>query len=211
MRFVCESLAGLRESVGVTGVDEVLKRSYDKVFGKFVIFDEAYRETLCCKILKHYYTKEICEEVVGLWLLRVNTKINEIMPYYNQLYKSTQLEFDVFNNLDISKDVSVTGEGTNSSNQTQTANGSNAFSDTPQGGLVGLETDTYLTNASKNRQDGSAEGTGQYSNTGTQKEVIKGKDSSVSNSKLLLEYRTTMINIDMQVIEEFKDFFIQIW
>ena len=31
---------------------------------------------------------------LGLWKLRLNTRLNEIMPYYNKLYKSELLEFN---------------------------------------------------------------------------------------------------------------------
>ena len=95
VRFICESYAGLSDSVGLTNVNTVLQNSVDKVFDfDFPIFDENYRRPLEIKILKHFYTREICAETVGLWKLWLNDKLNVIMPYYNQLYSSTLLEFN---------------------------------------------------------------------------------------------------------------------
>lgn len=95
VRTICEVNAGLTEGKGYDSIDEVIKSAIPKIFSfDFPIFDENYRVPLCVKILKHYYMREICEETVGLWKLRLDTKLNEIMPYYNELYKSTLLEFD---------------------------------------------------------------------------------------------------------------------
>ena len=95
VRFICENFAGLSESAGGNNVDGVLEKSWNKVFDSGVkFFDEEYRKVLCKKILKHYYTREIGCETVGLWKLWMNTKLEEIMPYYNQLYESELLKFD---------------------------------------------------------------------------------------------------------------------
>lgn len=102
VRFICETAAGCTESVGYDLVEQTIQKAIPKVFNfDFPIFDDSYRNVLCTKILKHYYTREICEETVGLWKLRLNTRLNEIMPYYNQLYKSELLEFNPFYDIDI--------------------------------------------------------------------------------------------------------------
>lgn len=61
---------------------------------EFPMFDETYRTVLETKIIKRYITREICEEDEGLWKLRLDTKLNEIMPYYNQYYESLTLEIN---------------------------------------------------------------------------------------------------------------------
>lgn len=102
VRFICETAAGCTESVGYDLVEQTIQKAIPKVFNfDFPIFDDSYRNVLCTKILKHYYTREICEETVGLWKLRLNTRLNEIMPYFNQLYKSELLEFNPFYDVDI--------------------------------------------------------------------------------------------------------------
>lgn len=89
VRFICENYAGLSESQGGKKVKDILDSSWDKVFDfEFPVFDESYRKPLCTKILRHFYTREICEETVGLWKLRLEDKMNVLMPYYNKLYES---------------------------------------------------------------------------------------------------------------------------
>ena len=104
VRFICESLAGKKESVGADSVDSVLEKSWDKICTSTALFfDEEYRKPLCKKILKHFYLREIGADTFGIWKLRMNTRLEEIMPYYNQLYKSGLLEFNPLYDVDLKK------------------------------------------------------------------------------------------------------------
>ena len=123
VRFICENASGMNESVGYGGVDAVISGAIPKVFDfSFPIFDESYRNVLCGKILKHYYTREICEETVGLWKLRLSTRLNEIMPYYNQLYKSEALEFNPLFDVDYTRDGERSHDGTDNVTKNNTQN-----------------------------------------------------------------------------------------
>lgn len=95
VRFLCENAIGLQQQQGYNAIDWIVKEAAPFIFDfDFPIFDEDYRLPLEIKILKHYYTREIGEETYGLWKLRLNTKLNEIMPYYNKLYTSGLQEFN---------------------------------------------------------------------------------------------------------------------
>ena len=104
LRSICEEFAGFDESVGYSQVNEVISKSRSKVFNfDYPIFDEAYRSVLETKIIKHYYTREIGAETVGLWQMWLDTKMNEIMPYYNKLYETELMEFNPFYDADYTK------------------------------------------------------------------------------------------------------------
>ena len=114
VRFICETKAGLDESKGAGNVDNILTNSWDKIFTtNCTFFDNNYRSVLCKKILKHYYLREIAAETVGVWLLWMNTKLEEIMPYYNQLYESALIEYDPLKDINYQKQHSGTNDGTN--------------------------------------------------------------------------------------------------
>lgn len=116
VRFICESLTGHEESSGYDGIDEIIEQAIPLIFSfDFPIFDENYREVLCTKILRHYYTREIGLETYGLWKLKLQTKLNEIMPYYNKLYESELLKFNPLYDVDMTtvNTGSKTGENTN--------------------------------------------------------------------------------------------------
>ena len=294
VRFICEEAAGLVSSVG-------------------------YRPILEKKILKHYYTREIGLETVGLWKLFLDTKLNEIMPYYNQLYKSELISFNPMYDVDLTRDhqlkrlediketgtqesdtnrngtLDTTANKTGTTHDTslttdhgtanqdisnqKTAHGTNGdttdvtttvshvdkFSDTPQGALDGLKNDTYMsearivddTNTSKTVVSGSddinenntgnttteTDATSDTTSDGitTQNETVNttntdkenrvatqntnknlnsiddyiehvtGKTSGISYSKLLNEFRETFLNIDMLIINDLSDLFMNLW
>lgn len=220
VRFICEQKAGLEDSVGFSEVDSVIAKSWDKIFStKCSIFDEDYRSVICSKILKHYYTREIGFETAGLWQLWVNRRLEEIMPYYNQLYKSAQLEFNPFHDVDYYREGNRQNDGTSetsgTSKNTQDNVSRDLYSETPQGALNGVESETYLTDARKVMEDN--ENNTNYTDNNTTNttedylEHVYGKMGTVNYSKMLNEYRTTLLNIDMQIIEEFSDLFMGLW
>lgn len=136
VRFICESSVGLVESKGFNDLKNILTQAAPKVFDfDFPIFDEQYRLPLEIKILRHYYTREICEETVGLWKLRLQDRLNMIMPYYNQMYKSELLEFNPLYDVDLNRTHNKKNDGKTDITSDTTANrishGSN--SDTENG------------------------------------------------------------------------------
>lgn len=165
VRFICETYAGFEESQGHP-VDEIISKALSKVFDfSFPIYDETYRSVLETKILKHYYTREIGLETVGLWKHFLSMKLNEIMPYYNKLYNSELLEFNPFYDVDyytdadrnIGHDENTTATNSTTDNTTDnttskvessgTSQTYDRYSDTPQGALTGIQNDQYLTDA----------------------------------------------------------------
>lgn len=156
VRFLCESLAGYTESRPFADVENIISTAAPLIFGEnlYPIFDETYRLPLERKILRHYYTREISEETVGLWKLRLIDKLNMIMPYYNQMYESTLLEFNPLYDTDITRDSKRKIDGTDktqggdqdihggydTSEQSSVIDTDflDAYSDTPQGGVQGL-------------------------------------------------------------------------
>lgn len=228
VRYICEHEAGLEESAGASKVDEVLDASWDKIFTtETPFFNEEYRPVICKKILKHYYTREIGAETVGLWKMWVNRKLEEIMPYYNKLYESATLEYNPLNDVNYERRHTKNNSGTESGSRngsgttggTLASSGLELYSDTPQGGITHLHDQSYLTNATETSRNDTTSGTysdtettsGTNSNTEQFIETITGKQGSGTYSKMIMEYRETLLNIDMQVIEEFSDCFLNLW
>lgn len=204
VRFICENAAGLIESLGESSVDGIITKAAPVIFDfDWPIFDERYRLELEKKILRHYYTREIGEETVGLWKLRLQDRLTLIMPKYNQLYESAQLEFNPFYDVEYRRYGTNSGEGQSSGDTTT----QNMHSDTPQNGLESVLTGEYLTDADVAGSTSAS----QSSNSGQFEETIQGKQGGASYSRLLKEYRQTFLNIDMQVVNELNDLFMGLW
>lgn len=61
----------------------------------YPIFDETYRESLNEKIIAHFYFREIGQETPDRFNYMLARRMNEIMPYYNQLYKSEAMAANI--------------------------------------------------------------------------------------------------------------------
>ena len=208
VRFICENSADLSESDGANNVDSILDKCWNKVFNfDFPIFDENYRQVLCKKILKHYYTREIAHETVGRWKLALNAKLNEIMPYYNQLYKSELLEFNPFYDVDLTRSREGSGTSNRTSNNTEINSGTsknvssgsgtnntvtlNRYSDTPQNSMdtQGIADSVPLTTVTKVNEDNTTTNestdtlTRNDSKTGNGTENINNTDKYIEKVK----------------------------
>ena len=268
VRFICESLTGHDESVGFNEIDTIIQDAIPLIFSfDFPIFDEDYRNVLCTKILRHYYTREIGLESYGLWKLKLQTKLNEIMPYYNKLYLSELLKYDPLRDVDMvttnvgtktgertdvqndSRTNSFSGSRTNENEQTNVSSNENTrnvdsqdrdmYSDTPQGNLTGVDTNTYLTNfrkvlgtnnttdkgnvtdVGKSKQtvnDNNSESThgsntsvGKTNNTEDYVVHVVGKSAGANYAKMIKDFRDNLLNIDMDIIRDLADLFMLIW
>lgn len=187
VRNICEQKAGLDESKGFNNVDTVLDDSWDKIFTtQCTFFDENYREVLCKKILKHYYMREICAETVGLWQLWMNTKLEEIMPYYNQLYSSELITFNPLYNIDLTREKQKTGaevgtlndtvEGTHSVSGSETGTGAKQGTMNETSSGTGAETGTS-SRTENGRTDGNTSDSGTKGTTGSKTDVLDSNET----------------------------------
>lgn len=198
-------------------VDELYKGAIG--LDSYPIFNEQYRADLNKKIKDHYHNREIGHETAGMFIFALRRRMNEIMPYYNELYKSQILEFDPLVTMDVlttnegTSDTTTSASGTNTS-VTNSNSGSRAVtSEVPQTMLAGNE--DYATSAVDTNGASLAEGTTNESNSGEAKEntanTSHSKGYQGNPSLLIQEYRRTLLNIDMLIIDELSDLFMGVW
>lgn len=168
VRYICEVAAGYDESQERDKVHDLITAAIPHVFDfTFPIFDENYRAVLERKILMHYYTREIAFETVGLWKLKLETRLNEIMPYYNRLYNIELIDYNPLFDVDLTEDktrqvgtattntldradtnTKTTDTSADTTDHSHTdGNAQELYSDTPQGAITNLSEGKYLTNA----------------------------------------------------------------
>lgn len=197
----------------------------------YPIFKESHRQVLNDKIIRRYYLREIGFETMGQFKLMMRRTMFEIMPYYNQLYESEGLVTDplLSTNKDYSeewtRDEITDTDGTTTSNASEhgdTENDSrNVFQDTPMNGLDtgAVANMDYATNVTFDHSTGSSDVSRSNSGTsatdykgdfeGTKKHNEKGYDKS--QSELLKEYRSTFLNIDLEIVERLGTLFLGLW
>lgn len=214
-------------------------RSYIESGGKvfdfdYPLFDPAYKGVLETKILDYYYFREIGLETIGQFKWFLKSKMNRIMPYYNQLYESNEVfkTYDPYKNKDYTIEdsrtnttdttASNTGKVTASSNgsDTSTTNATDKHSDTPQSLNDGKD---YLTDMTKrdgtsttttegdSTQDSTENATGKITTIDEYTQHFHGHDGMKYPTGILMELRETFLNIDQMIIDELTDLFMNIY
>lgn len=205
-------------------IKTLIDNNFDFKMNNYPIFDENYRETLNNNILNHYYENEIGFETAPLFRFYLNQKLNEIMPYYNELYKvQKKLITDnlILNNVNITEQLqgsnTTTTSSTSQSTNSGTSNNKNLFQDTPQGQISSTDIDnqTWATNLTldsnstsntiNDSNSASGQGTNNYIKT------IIGNNGNKFNIEILKDIQNNLMNIDLMIINELNDLFMQIF
>ena len=206
----------------------------------YPIFDEAYRAKLNDKIVAHYALREIGSETPQMFVFYLGRTMREQMDYFNQLYLSARKKFDPFITSDVwqTMDSTATNESSAKSTGTQsnkssatstsdtTANNSSMTSNSefPQTRIddfrkyatTASQTDSTGDTHTATTQDSTATASSE-SNTDYSHSSDKGNTTSHtsgtsgSQSQLLTDWRNTMLNIDLMVINSLEDLFMGMW
>ena len=201
----------------------LIETGFDLELTEYPIFDEAYRNVLNTKLLNYYKFREIGMETPALFREYLKRSMDDIMPYYNQLYKSELIEFNPMYDYEKWEDSTrdVSGTGTNEGNTEGVSNATNkdVFSDTPQGllGLANIDGDVYATTVNRNRNDSINNVSQSSENVITQLDKyvnhVHGNTGMKNYSILLQDFRKTFLNIDSMIINdpEITNLFMGVW
>lgn len=193
-------------------IKTLIDNDFDFKMTEYPIFDENYREVLNQKILDHYYMDEIGFETAPLFRFYLNTKLNEIMPFYNTLYATQKAILDsntLLNNVNIHEEFGRNTTGQNAS--TSTSNSKNVFNDTPQGKILqqSIDQQDYATNLSQNQSsivdNSSLNGTENYIKN------VTGNNGAKYNIDILNDIKNNLMNIDMLIINDLRELFMGIY
>lgn len=88
------------------------------------------REELNKQILDYYKYREIGFETVGRFIEELEISLNEIMPYYNQLYMTTDLDYEILFNVNYTKEIDIKRDGTQTSEAESSSKGDNTVTST---------------------------------------------------------------------------------
>lgn len=209
-------------------IQEIMNDDYDadlSLIGlnDYPIFDNGYRPTLNEKIVGRFWLREIGFETDSVFRHYMRQRMREIMPYYNDIYRTTLIKFDMFSTVDIVSTGTDESQGQGKTD-TESAAGSKSSSDSksrsvasefPQVQLSG--NGDYATSA----QDSVSNTTSDSESTGNDKtntEQLQRSESENrtqgtqgSKSALLQEFRSTILNVDLMILDNLEDLFMQIW
>lgn len=168
---------------------------------KYPIWKEEHRPELEKKIIEHYYNSEIGFETWGRFKHEVNVRMREIMPYYVDIYKTTQYEYNPIEN------YSMQEEFTDESKNNATSEGGQVerTSDTPQSSIDNL--DNYLSGATKVDSHGKSDSKTDNKHKGWR----KGNIGVTTTQQMIEQERKVTLNLDVEIIEKLQDLFLGVY
>lgn len=187
----------------------------------FYTDSEIIRKKFEEKFIDEYFFNEIGQETVARFQHRLRTRLNKIMPYYKQLYETEIAAKDI--NFLLNKDLTetferiVTGESKSISDLKVNDQGeNNSLESNIDNGNASLDLDKgSLTNVSKNTLDNNTTSNNTASDNTNQNEKTtlksQGNIGITSSAELLDKWRATIINIDLKIINECDDLFMQVY
>lgn len=193
----------------------------------YPIFDEEHRAVLNGKIFDRYMNHEIGAETFSMFRHHMRSRMNEIMPYFNQLYESEKQKIDPLSTMNIESEQTgtATGVGENTSERSSVAT---AESETGSGNRsVNSTTPQVMLSGNGDYASSAADSTGttnvesESTETGDTSETTHTTTDNESTSKttgyqghapeLMARYRELLINIDVLVVEALSDLFMLLW
>lgn len=228
LRWIVEQEQG---TVPASNSVRYTQATYKKIgLDKYPIFNESYRKTLNDKIIDHFWFREIGFETCAQFEWYMRRTMNEIMPYYNELYIAQAKIDDPLSNIarnwkeSWNKDVKDTGTVRNAGSTSSSGSSSNRniYEDTPMSLLDNTTPPTvqgfdYATNVTYD--NGSATDSTQSDTTRTLNtnendagwHVHDESGRNKSQAELMKEYMEMFVNIDMKVIHDLEDLFMGLW
>lgn len=207
----------------------------------YPIYDENHRADLNEKIIRHYALREIGQETAQQFIFYLGVTMAEIMPYFNERYKTLDLEYNPLESVDMTTDsengsesqssgkASSTQDSTSSSSSksdnASTTTSKSFDSDVPQTGVVG-DFARYASHANESQADSSGTASSSqdsashatsHSATDYQHDASNSKGKShvsgrsQSAMSLVQEYRNAIINVDMEIVRSLEPCFMQLW
>lgn len=204
--------------VNKTPIKDLCKEARHTIFDfSYPLSEKVNKEDFECMILNHFINRRIGFTVYTPWRIALETKLNEIMPFYNKM-------FDMLDGWDIFKDGETTEriveDSRTTENHTSTETNSNSssegynektVSDTPQNELDDIRDNKYAddfehSNNSASSQDSSnSSGTSNTSDSGNLRETTKR--SPADKMKLYREYLENKNHIYSLIFSELNCLF----
>ena len=161
------------------------------------------------KFIKRFYFREIGVETVDRFLINLEQTLNEIMPYYKQLYDTTLLQYDILNNTEVIEEITreiIKADkrlvfGTNTSTGT-------SF-DTPITSTNNYRSKPSFINEGIDNIDTKNQSEGNTTENFTRK--FKNNQSNVSKQDLIIKQRELIVNIDKMILDELEVLFMQVF
>lgn len=172
----------------------------------YPIFREEYRETFEQHFIDYFLDEEIAHETVAQFKLRLKSKLNLIMPYYNKIFLTQEMEQRILDNYDVTETYNrnVVSDSVNSVTSTT----KNLYKDAPKTKIDIDKFDT-VTNLTKNEGRTSADGFS--SNTEKWERRMTGNIGVQTDADAIVKYWTSLRKVEQEIFDELECLFMGVY
>ena len=161
------------------------------------------------KFIKRFYFREIGVETVTRFLINLEQTLNEIMPYYKQLYDTTLLKYDVLNNSEVIEEITREILKADKSLVLGTNTSTGTSFDTPITSTNSYRSKPSFINEGVDNIDTKNQSEGNTTENFTRK--FKNNQSNISKQDLIIKQRELIVNIDKMILDDLEVLFMQVF
>ena len=174
----------------------------------YPIFNESYRSTFEDLFIDHFLLDEIAHETIAQFKHRLKSKLNLIMPYYNKIYMSQELEQRILDNYEVTEiiDRVVTNDNIRNfeNNNTRNSVNKNLYKDTPKT-KTDISNFDIVTSLTKNIDDetsnNNAKENSNSKNIESYQRTMTGNIGVQTDADAIVKYWTSLRNVTLEIFE----------
>ena len=172
----------------------------------YPIFREEYRKTFEENFIDYFYTDVIAQETVALFKHRLKIKLKLIIPYYNKLFLTQELEQRILDNYDVTEvyNRSVVSDTTNNISTTS----KNLYKDAPKT-KIDVNNFDVVTNLSKD--EGNTSANGFSSNSEKWERRMTGNIGVQTDADAIIKYWQSLRKVEQELMEELECLFMGVY
>ena len=187
-------------------IHEILQNNVNIFDFDYPIFREEYRKTFEQHFLDNFLTDEIGLETVSLFKHRLKVKLNLIMPYYNKIFETQEMEQRILDNYDVTEvyNRNVVSDTTN----TVITTNKNLYKDAPKT-KIDIDKFDVVTNLTKDEGNSSANGFA--SNTEKWERKMTGNIGVQTDADAIIKYWSSLRRVEEEIFEELEILFMGVY
>ena len=172
----------------------------------YPIFREEYRETFEQHFIDYFLDEEIAHETVAQFKLRLKSKLNLIMPYYNKIFLTQEMEQRILDNYDVTETYNrnVVSDSVNSVTSTT----KNLYKDAPK---TKIDIDKFDTVTNLTKNEGTTSADGFSSNTENWERRMTGNIGVQTDADAIVKYWTSLRKVEQEIFDELECLFMGVY
>ena len=203
-------------------LNEMIKNNVTIFDFDYPIFREEYRETFEQHFIDYFLDEEIAHETIAQFKLRLKSKLNLIMPYYNKIFLTQEMEQRILDNYDVTETYnrSVVSDTVNNSttslNNKNNVVSKNLYKDAPKT-KIDIEKFDTVTNLSKDESNSIIEGSTVNSSDGFSSNIerwerrMTGNIGVQTDADAIVKYWTSLRKVEQEIFDELECLFMGVY